>query len=126
MPTREGRIDVEPGATEVDITAMRLSAARKSPPGPLRRRSTLPQSAEAWATLGFVLDRTGDHVDAVAASRRAVTLEPDNWRHHFRLAFVTWGEERLRAARRTLALFPGFPLAHWLASPQAAPRGSGA
>jgi DNA-binding winged helix-turn-helix (wHTH) protein len=75
-----------------------------------------PQSAEAWATLGFVLDRTGDHVDAVAASRRAVTLEPDNWRHHFRLAFVTWGEERLRAARRTLALFPGFPLAHWLAA----------
>lgn len=75
-----------------------------------------PHSAEAWATLGFVMDRTGNHVDAVAASRRAVTLEPDNWRHHFRLAFVTWGEERLRASRRTLALFPGFPLAHWLAA----------
>ena len=75
-----------------------------------------PQAAEAWATLGFVLDRTGNHVDAVAATRRAVTLEPDNWRHHFRHAFVTWGEERLRAARRTLALFPSFPLAHWLAA----------
>jgi DNA-binding winged helix-turn-helix (wHTH) protein/Flp pilus assembly protein TadD len=75
-----------------------------------------PHSAEAWATLGFVLERTGNHVDAVAASRRAVTLESDNWRHHFRLAFVSWGEERLRAARRTLALFPGFPLAHWLAA----------
>ena len=75
-----------------------------------------PHSAEAWATLGFVLDRTGNHIDAVAATRRAVTLEPDNWRHHFRHAFVTWGEERLRAARRTLALFPGFPLAHWLAA----------
>ena len=23
-----------------------------------------PQSGEAWATLGFVLDRTGDHLDA--------------------------------------------------------------
>ena len=44
-----------------------------------------PQSGEAWATLGFVLDRTGDRVDAIAAARRAVTLEPDNWRHHFRL-----------------------------------------
>ena len=45
-----------------------------------------------------------------------MTLEPDNWRHHFRLAFVGWGEERLREARRTLALLPGFPLAHWLAA----------
>ena len=75
-----------------------------------------PRSGEAWATLAVVLDRVGHRVDALAASRRAVTLEPDNWRHHFRQALVTWGEERLRAARRTLALFPGFPLAHWLAA----------
>ena len=75
-----------------------------------------PQSAEAWATLGFVLDRTGHNLDARAASNRAVSLEPDNWRHYFRLACVSWGEERLRAARRTLALLPGFPLAHWLAA----------
>jgi DNA-binding winged helix-turn-helix (wHTH) protein len=74
------------------------------------------QSGEAWATLGFVLDRARDHVNARAASRRAVALEPDNWRHHFRLAFVSWGEERLRAAGRTLALLPDFPLAHWLAA----------
>ncbi len=75
-----------------------------------------PGSGEAWATLGFVLDRTGDRVDALAASKRAVTLEPDNWRHHFRLAYVGWGEERLRAADRTLALLPEFPLARWLAA----------
>jgi DNA-binding winged helix-turn-helix (wHTH) protein len=75
-----------------------------------------PQYAEAWATLGFVLDRTGSHIDAIAALRRATALEPDNWRHHLRLAYVSWGEERLRAARRTLALLPGFPLAHWLAA----------
>jgi DNA-binding winged helix-turn-helix (wHTH) protein/Tfp pilus assembly protein PilF len=75
-----------------------------------------PRSGEAWATLGFVLDRTGNHVDAVAALRRAVALETDNWRHYLRLAYVSWGEERLRAARRTLALLPGFPLAHWLAA----------
>jgi DNA-binding winged helix-turn-helix (wHTH) protein len=73
-----------------------------------------PEYGEAWATLGFILDRAGHHVDALASSRRAVTLEPDNWRHHFRLAYVGWGEERLRAARRTLALLPGFALAHWL------------
>ena len=75
-----------------------------------------PQYGEAWATLGFVLDRTGANVDAVAALSRAVSLEPDNWRHHLRLAAVGWGEARLRSARRTLALLPGFPLAHWLAA----------
>lgn len=75
-----------------------------------------PDYGEAWATLGFVLDRTGHHTDALAASRRAVTLEADNWRHHLRLASVSWGEERLREARRTLALLPGFPLAHWLSA----------
>ena len=71
--------------------------------------------AEAWATLGFVLSQSGSSGDALAASRRAVTLEPDNRPHHFPLAFVGWGDERLRDARRTLALPPGFPLAHWLA-----------
>jgi DNA-binding winged helix-turn-helix (wHTH) protein len=75
-----------------------------------------PDYGEAWATLGFVLDRTGNHGDALAASRRAITLEADNWRHHLRLASVSRGEERLREARRTLALLPGFPLAHWLCS----------
>jgi DNA-binding winged helix-turn-helix (wHTH) protein len=75
-----------------------------------------PQRAEAWATHGFILDRTGHFVDAVAALGRAVSLEPDNWRHHFRVALVCWGEARLRAARRTLALLPGLPLAHWLAA----------
>lgn len=75
-----------------------------------------PRYGEGWATLGFVLDRTGRRDDALAASRMAIALEPDNWRHHLRLAYVSWGEERLREARRTLALLPGFPLAHWLAA----------
>ena len=75
-----------------------------------------PDSAEAWATLGFVLGRAGGGLDALAALRRAVSLEPDNWRHHFRLSYAAWGEERLRAARRTLALLPGFPLARWMAA----------
>jgi DNA-binding winged helix-turn-helix (wHTH) protein len=74
------------------------------------------RSGEAWATLGFVLDRRGNNLDARAAANRAVTLEPDNWRHYFRLAFVSWGEERLRAAHKTTALLPDFPLAQWLAA----------
>lgn len=75
-----------------------------------------PESGEAWSTLGFVLDSRGEVLDARAASRRAVALEPDNWRHYLRLAYAAWGEERLRAARRTLDLLPGLPLARWLAA----------
>jgi DNA-binding winged helix-turn-helix (wHTH) protein len=75
-----------------------------------------PESAEAWAPLGFVLHLTRDSQHAVAAARRAVSLEPDNWRHHLRLAVVSWGEERLRAAQRALGLLPGLALAHWLAA----------
>ena len=75
-----------------------------------------PGLAEAWATLGFIHSCQGQPVEALAALRRGVTMEPDNWRHQFRLAYSSWGEERLRASRRTLAMLPGFPLAHFLAA----------
>ncbi len=74
------------------------------------------QSGEAWATLALVHFRSGLGVQAIAAARRAVMLEPDNWRHHLRLAYVAWGEERLRAAQKALALFPEFALARFLAA----------
>ena len=94
-----------------DVTALALAAAHA------REACQLdPRMAEAWATHAFVLDRTGHSQEARSAAARAVSLEPDNWRHHFRLALVSWGEARLRAARRTLALLPGLPLAHWLAA----------
>jgi tetratricopeptide (TPR) repeat protein len=75
-----------------------------------------PDLAEAWATLGFVLERLDDRVGALAALQRAVSLEPDNWLHLFRQSAGSWGEPRYRNARRTLALYPGFPLAHVLAA----------
>src|SRR5262249_2207242 len=34
-----------------------------------------PESAETWATLGFVLNRVGHETQAMAAARRAVALE---------------------------------------------------
>ena len=37
-----------------------------------------PDLAEAWATLGFVLERTGRRQDALTTLERAVALEPDN------------------------------------------------
>lgn len=74
-----------------------------------------PGSGESWATLAFVLSRM-NHAEAGAAGRRAIALEPDNWRHHMRLAYATWGEARLRAAREATRLLPGLALAHWLAA----------
>jgi DNA-binding winged helix-turn-helix (wHTH) protein len=75
-----------------------------------------PQFGEAWATLASALRAAGNRIDAIAAARRAVTLEPDNWRHHLRLSYASWGEDRLHGAHRMLALLPDFPQAHWLAA----------
>jgi DNA-binding winged helix-turn-helix (wHTH) protein/Tfp pilus assembly protein PilF len=80
-----------------DVEALRLAASHA-------RRACLlnPNVAEAFATLGFVLERTGDHLDALAALRRAVSLDPHDPHHQLRLAFVAWGKERLMAARYVL------------------------
>ena len=41
-----------------------------------------PANAEGWATFGFVLERIGEREKALAALRRATTLDPTNWLHH--------------------------------------------
>jgi DNA-binding winged helix-turn-helix (wHTH) protein len=74
-----------------------------------------PTLGEAWAVLGYLLCAAGRIEEGQAAVRRATALEPENWRHHYRLAYGTWGEERLRAVDRTLALMPGFAPARMLA-----------
>jgi tetratricopeptide (TPR) repeat protein len=51
--------------------------------------------------------------EAAEAARRAVALEPGNWRHLFRLGHATWGDERLRAAAATLDLYPDFAFSHF-------------
>jgi DNA-binding winged helix-turn-helix (wHTH) protein len=83
-----------------------------------------PESGEAWSTLAFALSLAGNRGDAIAAGRKAVAHEPDNWRHHVRLGYVSWGEERLRAAQQALALLPDGPLAHWLAATVFIARGA--
>jgi DNA-binding winged helix-turn-helix (wHTH) protein/Flp pilus assembly protein TadD len=69
---------------------------------------------EAWATLSFVLVSAGQSAEAAAAARRALALQPGNWRHEFRLAHATWGEERLRAVDRTLGLFGDVAFTHFV------------
>lgn len=82
-----------------------------------------PDYGEAWATLGFVLERVGERDEAVAALRHAAKLEPDNWRHQLRLAYGSWGEERLRAARCALAIAGPMPMAHLLTATVYVARG---
>jgi tetratricopeptide (TPR) repeat protein len=73
-----------------------------------------PSLGEAWAVLGYLLNAAGKSEEGQAAARRATAIEPENWRHYYRLAYGTWGEERLRAVDRTLALMPGFAPARML------------
>jgi DNA-binding winged helix-turn-helix (wHTH) protein len=83
--------------------------------GAARQASALDASlGEAWAVLGYLLNAAGKSAEGQAAARRATALEPENWRHQYRLAYGSWGEERLRAVDRTLTLMPGFAPARML------------
>ena len=72
-----------------------------------------PDYAEAHATLAYLLTATGRSDESCTAARAAITLEPQQWRHHFRLGHASWGETRLDALRRCLQLYPSFPFAHF-------------
>ena len=69
--------------------------------------------AEAHGALALILVSAWDTPGAIRAARRAVALEPANWRHLFRLGHATWGDERLRAGAATLALYPDFAFAYF-------------
>ena len=69
--------------------------------------------AEAHGSLALILVSAWDTAGAIGAARRAVSLEPGNWRHLFRLGHAAWGEERLRAGAATLALYPDFAFAYF-------------
>ena len=69
--------------------------------------------AEAHAALALALVSDWKTSEAFAAAQRAVSLEPSNWRHLFRLGHASWGDARLHAADRMLALYPEFAFAHF-------------
>jgi DNA-binding winged helix-turn-helix (wHTH) protein/Tfp pilus assembly protein PilF len=71
-----------------------------------------PELAEAHSALGFVLASLDQSGEAVAAARRAVALEPGNWRHLFRLGMAAWGEERLGCLQAVIAQYPTLPYAY--------------
>jgi DNA-binding winged helix-turn-helix (wHTH) protein/Tfp pilus assembly protein PilF len=72
-----------------------------------------PDLAEAHASLAFFLGDAGRPVEAVAAGRRAVALEPGNWRHLFRLGIAAWGDERLSNLTAVVTQFPKLAYAHF-------------
>jgi DNA-binding winged helix-turn-helix (wHTH) protein len=69
--------------------------------------------AEAHGSLAMILVGAWDTAGAIRAARRAIALEPDNWRHLFRLGHAAWGDERLRAGAATLALYPDFAFSYF-------------
>ncbi len=71
------------------------------------------QLAEAYGSLAMILVGLWDTPGAIRAARKAVALEPGNWRHLFRLGHATWGEERLRAGAATLAAYPDFAFSYF-------------
>jgi DNA-binding winged helix-turn-helix (wHTH) protein len=98
------RADIAP-----DVAALTLAIDHAS-----KGCELAPASAEAWSTRAFVFCLNGDLHDAEAAACKAIDLDPADWRHAMRLSYVSWGEARLRAARRVLTLCPGLALAHYL------------
>ena len=72
--------------------------------------------AEAHATLAFLLMSARRADEALPAARRAVALEPGYWGNQFRLAHAAWGEERLQALSRAVELNPDFPFIHFEAA----------
>jgi DNA-binding winged helix-turn-helix (wHTH) protein/Tfp pilus assembly protein PilF len=83
-----------------------------------------PRLGDGWAALGIVLAAEGEQTEARGALRRAIALEPDNWRHHFRHAYVSWGEDRLRSVTRTLGFQPAQPFAYFLSAAVFIARGA--
>jgi len=69
--------------------------------------------AEGHATLAFLLVSAGKFAEALAAGRRAVALEPHDWRHLFRLGHAAWGNERLDALKRALTIYSDLAFAHF-------------
>ncbi|HSJ97158.1 MAG TPA: tetratricopeptide repeat protein, partial [Myxococcota bacterium] len=72
--------------------------------------------ADAHATLAFLLVSAGRAAEALEAARRAVALSPGYWGNQFRLAHAAWGAERLRALARVTEMYPDFPFAHFEAA----------
>lgn len=72
-----------------------------------------PGLAEAHAALALLLTSAGRHAEALESGRAAVALEPNEWRHRFRLGVAAWGTERLRCFDDVIGQYPAFAHAYF-------------
>jgi DNA-binding winged helix-turn-helix (wHTH) protein/tetratricopeptide (TPR) repeat protein len=82
------------------------------------------QFAEAHATLSFLLVEAARFDEARTAAQQAAGLEPDSWRHQYRLGHASWGSARLGALERTVAIYPQFAYARFEATMVHVARGA--
>jgi TolB-like protein len=87
------------GLASAELAAYEVTRCENEPAKPLltraidhaRRAIALDDTlAEAHATLALLLVSAWDTTEAVKVARRAVALEPANWRHFFRLGHAAW------------------------------------
>src|SRR5688572_2016330 len=67
-----------------------------------------PGLGDAHSALALFLMAAGETREAVEAGRRAVALEPNDWRHQFRLGVAAWGNERLSCLSEVERRYPEF------------------
>jgi adenylate cyclase len=120
----ERAIDIDPrfasaytGLSTAEWIAYEMSRATRAPNFGALRSSVEharlaiqidPELADAHAALSFALSSALQFDEARRAAAQAVALEPDNWRHHFRLGHANWGQARLTALTHALELYPHF------------------
>jgi len=73
---------------------------------PQRALRFAPYSSDAWQALGDLRRASGDHAGAVRAYRRAVELDPNDWRAWSELAGLSKGEPRRLALAKAARLNP--------------------
>src|SRR5688572_5392313 len=72
-----------------------------------------PELPEAHAALALLLASAGRTTEALDSGRVAVALEPNDWRHRFRLGVAAWGSERLDCFDEVVKLYPEFAYAYF-------------
>jgi tetratricopeptide (TPR) repeat protein len=71
-----------------------------------RARTLMPWSPAPWEALGHAQLATGLLSDAQGSFRKAISIDPGDWKLWYDLASATTGSARARSLERVAALFP--------------------
>jgi DNA-binding winged helix-turn-helix (wHTH) protein/tetratricopeptide (TPR) repeat protein len=110
------------GLAQAHLWDYEASRARNSPDSAALRAAIAygrraieldPELPEAHAALAFLLASAGRTNEALEAGRVAVALDPNEWRHRFRLGVAAWGNERVACFDEVVRVFPEFGYAYF-------------